>query len=449
MALINLFLVVIFFLTAGCEALERFPNARYLGMGYNTVKGNPDEDLRDPGFARSVLKFMWKTSTTTSDGKYILPEHMQALQPKSCGFQSTAWTEFGPWSYQNVLSDDLTVEGNDTQELWDARFSTSAGYKKVNMETNQNRRFYTSAKAKCIQYELSVDPSEAPVIVSRKFARSVSSLPLTRDDRAYHAFISAYGTHYTSRVTMGARMVVRSEFDDLALYRMEEMGFVIETCAKLSFLHFVASDFNETETERRQREAFEGLRRSYSASYLGSHPPSNGRWESWAESAGNSPYPVRYRLAPITSLLTDKFFPDMPSSELSTRRNLLAAAYASYCSGISGCGTFPPDRVPVRMKKAVSRILGTATVSCPPTYELLSCGIMNVRASGSYDKRRYAIPASTSSCECHDTAEAKCVSWCTNTAVQYTTTTSPLVDGETVTSCPAGYKVGLINDDYD
>lgn len=429
-------------LAARCGAVERFPNARYLGMGYNAIMGNPDNDLNDPGFAFSVLQFTWETSTTTSDGKYYVPDNIQALQTKSCGFESHAATDFGSQSYQNSLSVDVSVEVEGGLELWSGRFTASVGYKKVNQGTSEHRRFYTSARAKCIEYQLSVDYLNAPIGVTTNFAEAVSSLPLVQNGNAYNTFINTYGTHFTGRVTMGAKMVIRSEFDEKNLTRMEEVGLNVETGTKLSFTRAAAGISTETKSEREQREKFESTRRSYSSSYLGSRPPTDGRWETWAQSAGNSPYPVRYRLAPITSLLTDKFFPDMPSSELSTRRSLLAAAYASYCSGISGCGTPPPDRVPVRMKKAVSRILGTATVSCPPTYELLSCGILNVRNSGSYDKRRYAIPASTSSCECHDNAEVKCVSWCTNTAVQYTTATSLLVQYFiTTATCPSGYKV--------
>ena len=50
-------LVVAFFLAVRCDAVERFPNARYLGMGYNLITGNPDDNLLDPGFAFSVLEF--------------------------------------------------------------------------------------------------------------------------------------------------------------------------------------------------------------------------------------------------------------------------------------------------------------------------------------------------------------------------------------------------------
>ena len=436
-------LVIGVFLAAGCEAVNRVPNVRYLGMGYNAITGNPDNNLNDPGFAFSVLQFTWANNVTTSDGNFLVPDNVQALQTKSCGFQSQAATEFGARSYQQALSADVSVEGSGSGSSWSARFSASVGYRLVRQGTSQHRRIYTSARAKCIQYQLSVNYLHTPVTITSSFAQAVSSLPLVRDDRAYNTFINTYGTHFTSRVTMGAKMVIRTEFDELALTRMEEEGLSMEIGAQASFLRFSGGLDAETTIERQQREQFESMRRTFSASYLGSHPPSDHRWETWAQSTASSPYPVKYRLVPTTALFIAKFFPDMSSSHLNKRRDLLTAAYETYCSGVEGCGSPPPDRVPVRMAKAVSRFIGTATVTCPPTYSLASCGILNVKQSGSYDKGRFAVPRSGTACECRDNSEAVCVAWCSNTDVDFNIVRSALTSGRrsSTATCPAGYKV--------
>ena len=219
-----IYLLVGIYLVAQCPSSGeeepermRLPNARYLGMGYNAVTGNPDHNLHDPGFAFGVLKLTWTTGTTTSDGKFLVPDRIQALQTRSCGFQSDATTEFGARSYQRALSVDVSVEAGGTGRLWSARFTGSADYRKISEATSQTHSVYTSARAKCIQYQLSVNYLHAPVDVTDNFARAVDALPLARDDGAYVAFIDTFGTHFTSRVTMGAKMVVRSEFDELGL----------------------------------------------------------------------------------------------------------------------------------------------------------------------------------------------------------------------------------------
>ena len=456
--LINL-LVVGFFLAAGCNAQERFPNANYLGMGYNVVTGNPDNDQYDPGFTSSVLKFTWSTGTKTPDGKYLVPDHSQALRTPFCSFRCEALTAFDSQSYQDALSVDVSAD--DEIGLWGARFTGSDGYKKVSEGTNQYRRIYTSANAKCIQYQLSYSPFD----VTSNFAEAVSSLPLERNDDAYNTFINTYGTHFTSRVTMGAKVVVLSEFDEHAFARMEEEQLDIERATELSFSLFAAGNATETERERQEREKFEAMRKSYSVSFLGSHLPADGRWETWAQTAANSPYPVSYELAPLTSLFTSTFFPDMLADDLNTRRNLLSDAYDVYCNGLSGCGTPPPDQIPVRtndtfstdfglsvrshptapvrMRKTVKRFKGATYAYCPYGYKILSCGIKNVRTWGAHDKQRYARPSSNNRCRCYDREGAYCVAWCTANTVRYTAIYSPYHSGYSVVTayCPSGYKV--------
>ena len=385
-------LIVAFFFAARyeatCEDVKRFPNAKYLGMAYNLITGNPD--LQDPGFGYNVLKFTWATRKKTSDQKYLVPDHIEASQTTSCSYDSlVVQKEFDHEGYQNALSADVNVELDGCCDWLRRAFTASIGYKNVKQETKQNHCIYVSARGKCIQYKLSVNYRYKSINVTNTFAKAVSSLPLSRNDSAYNDFIRTYGTHFTSKVTMGAKMVVRSEFNKEALTSMEEIGFKIEFGAQLSF-RFAVGVTNEEKLERPKREKFESLRSSYTASYLGSHPPSDGKWETWAQSTANSPYPVEYALAPLTSVITNKFFPSMPSDELSTRYNLLTAAYKVYCNGTPGYAIPPPDPVPFLMKENISNTL-------------------NDHVAGDHDRQRYAIPANNKSCECLDRAG---VLWC-------------------------------------
>jgi len=273
-------------------------------------------------------------------------------------------------------------------------------YREVGQSTREDRRIYVSARAKCVEYQLSVDYQNAPIGVTDDFQQAVGSLPLVRDDNSYAAFINTYGTHFTSRVMTGAKMVVRSQFDEIALTRMEEQEVNVEHAAKLSFLRSAGALWRNTTSyvDRRAADTFERLRHSYTTSYLGVHPGSDGRWETWSRLNEDSSFPAGHTLAPLTALLTEKFFPAMPSDALAMRRDLLTAAYDRYCAGISGCEIPPPDRALVRMAAAVSRFLGSTQVTCPAGFDnLLSCGVLNVRTSGRYDNQRYAIPANSGS----------------------------------------------------
>ena len=430
-----------------CPALRRFPNARYLGWGYNAIKGNPAENAIDPGLkTNAILKFTWNTNKMTTDSKYQIPDHTHALQAMSCAFQSQATMQFGAKSYRDSLSVDVSADVQVGFGLWDARFSASTGYRQVSQGSSQQRRFYTSAVGKCNHYMLSVDYLHGAINVTDAFAAAVRALPLTRNDNEYIKFITNYGTHFTRVVTMGAKMVVRSEFEEIAMTKAEETGLDIQVGARLSYAKFASGGVNvETSTESEQRQKFESMRRTSSESYLGSHPPKDGDWKTWANTTANNPFPVSYKIVPLTSLFISKFFPAMSSSDLTTRRDLLTDAYGVYCNGVTGCAAPGDDRVPLRAKSAVATFHGINSVSCAPSYKLLSCGIRNAQVGGAHDKQRYAIPKTSTACECWDLGTAKCVAWCTNADVQFTTASVVGNGGTTAVavSCPAGYKVSI------
>ena len=131
----------------------------------------------------------------------------------------------------------------------------------------------------------------SPLNVIESFARAVGALPLTQDYAAYNRFITTYGSHFTIRVTMGTKMVVRSEFAEEAWNKMEETGLNVAAAAELSFAAGASGGVSvETESERQNRQTFESHRSSRTESYLGSHPPPGGRWQTWAANVAASPY---------------------------------------------------------------------------------------------------------------------------------------------------------------
>ena len=243
----------------------------------------------------------------------------------------------GSKSYQDALSVDVSVEAGYSGAVWGARFSASTSYKEVNEGTSRHRRIYTRAIAKCSEYDLNVNYQYAQVGVHGDFERAVNALPLTEDNDKYDKFINAYGTHFTTRVTLGAKMIVRSEFEEEAWSKMKEKGVKVAVAAQLSYGLASVGVSTGVETQNNEKEEFEKARRDKSESYVGSRPPSDGRWETWAEMAADSPYPIAYTLVSMTSILSEKFFPNMPVNDLTTRRDLLTEAYDTYCSRLEGC----------------------------------------------------------------------------------------------------------------
>lgn len=438
-------LVVSFFLEASCTAVPRF-NVKYLGTGYNAIKGDPDE-FPDPGFSSTfdVLSFNWANSVLTSDRKYLVPDNIQVRPLTGCTAGSQVTIETGAVTYQNSLSTDVSVEGGVTFGLWDARFTASTGYKTMTERSTWNRRVYTRFKARCIVYEIAANYMDVPINVSSNFVEAVRNLPKEKNDTEYNKFIERYGTHFTNRLYMGSKMFVRSEFDQAGWAKMKFNRVSVSAGAQISYARFFVGGGATVTRDTASMETFSKTRKETFESYIGSRPPLDKSWETWASQSGNSPHPVKYMLTPITQLLNNRFFPSMLSSELVNKSQLLSAAYDIYCKGIPRCGVPPPERPLLIMKKSEANFFGDARIRCPSSYYLLSCGIENNRITENYDLRRMAYPISSTECRCVDTSgSAQCVPWCTNMNAEFKTVQSSLVRGTTSVSCPSGYKVLML-----
>jgi len=429
-------------------ALERLPNVRYIGIGYNAVKGNPENHLYDPGFTVDVLNLTWSSAATSTDGKYLVPDHVEAIVENSRVYDGSVSKEYGSSSYQDSISIGVTVEARFKNSIWNARFSASTGYQKIAKSSQQFRRFYTSKKGECHEYVVATNYVDAPIGVTSEFTRAVNDLPLEDNEDAYYNFINIFGTHFTTKVTLGAKMVIRSEFEQLAYTKMKKENVNVNIGASVSFGHYAeASASTDVDTSETNRKAFEETRRSYSASYLGRIPPKDDKWTTWSQSVDGYSYPVRYTLVPLTELFTNQFFPDLSVDDLEIKRDQLDSAYSFYCDGIPGCGIPPADRDPIMLQRIVGIFNPTTTLPCPTDMNLLSCGIENFVNSTDVDMHRYAIPVDGAkpSCNCSDIAGATCVAWCTNAAVQFKTAKNDTVfdkkTGIIFVACPEGYKV--------
>ena len=76
----------------------------------------------------------------------------------------------------------------------------------------------------------------------------------------------------------------------------------------------------QVNSESEMARKFSSQRSSYKSMYLGSRPPSDGRWESWMNLTDQSPYPIRYTVRPITELLDPVYFKDSDASVMRLKK---------------------------------------------------------------------------------------------------------------------------------
>ena len=200
-------------------AIDKLKNIDYLGRGYDAVVGNPHSHSYDPGFQFAVFNLTYNNQIVSSDGCWLLPDNVEALQVLSCSHGTTTVQIHDTTSYRNSLSVDASIDAG----TWFFRFSASIGYKEVLTGTSDTNKMYIESVAKCTRYQAALEMQR--IQVASGFSDAVDALSeISSNHPSYANFIQYFGTHYVYSVMMGAKAVVRSEFEQFSFTRMAQSG---------------------------------------------------------------------------------------------------------------------------------------------------------------------------------------------------------------------------------
>ena len=104
--------------THASDDVETAKGLRFLGVGYNVLKGNPDGgELShggvDPGLlsTRKIFKLTWDENETSVDGLYRVPDQVVFVHRSSCVETTTNEVFSGAKSYQDKLKVDVEASG--------------------------------------------------------------------------------------------------------------------------------------------------------------------------------------------------------------------------------------------------------------------------------------------------------------------------------------------------
>ena len=103
---------------ASAHSVATAKGLRFLGVGYNILKGNPEGGKLsnggvDPGLlsTRKIFKLTWDTQKTSVDGKFRVPDQVVFVHRSSCVETTTNEVFSGVKSYQDKLKEDVKVSG--------------------------------------------------------------------------------------------------------------------------------------------------------------------------------------------------------------------------------------------------------------------------------------------------------------------------------------------------
>lgn len=99
---------------------------------------------------------------------------------------------------------DLKVDASVEFSGWGQAFSASTEFKKVVNESTKQDKTHIESKAMCTVYDGAMTVLNAPGL-NANFQAAVMALPENKDEDKYGRFFEDFGTHYTDKISMGAK----------------------------------------------------------------------------------------------------------------------------------------------------------------------------------------------------------------------------------------------------
>ena len=104
--------------THATKDVDTAKGLRFLGVGYNILRGNPDGSQLshggvDPGLlsTRKIFKLTWDRKKTSVDGLYRVPDQVVFVHRSSCVKTTSNEVFSGAKSYQDKLKVDVEASG--------------------------------------------------------------------------------------------------------------------------------------------------------------------------------------------------------------------------------------------------------------------------------------------------------------------------------------------------
>ncbi|XP_028412782.1 uncharacterized protein LOC114535684 [Dendronephthya gigantea] len=309
-----------------------FPDLDYAFLGYDIIKGYPNSNGHDPGFAHQIFSADYSKDQQTADCRYSIPKGLSVIPDVSCV------TSFASTIIQNTfeLHKSLSTSVSASGGFGAFSFSASSSYKKTSSEVSSGEKVYITSSAKCSYYFSRVDFTDPPPL-HPGFIRSAKSLEKNHTTANLIKFVKYYGTHFPTTVVFGARFLKQYSMSSQSYKTASSRSISVSAQASYSGLISVSGGFSLDKSEREAASQFSKEVETTTVT-VGAAPPSNGEAAYWAATVKENPVPTSYKIQPISNLFTSVFMKGTGINYDFLRKKLVGIE-KSYCKQLLLAGT--------------------------------------------------------------------------------------------------------------
>ncbi|KAL8271101.1 hypothetical protein Esti_004955 [Eimeria stiedai] len=313
------------------------PSFNYVGIGYDSVRGNPLGDpnlMGDPGLRSPIIrfKFVQDEEGVTSDLTELQPLGAYSRPYVACK-QSENLSEVATISdYVRELEADAQLAGGDALGLYS--FSASAFYKDVARKALKRNSKTFLLKTYCLRYEAGLAQTESfNWNYTLAFTDASDHLPSTFEGtnstegctptkwrenshveecaktnvHQWFDFIEQFGTHYIVRLFAGGKLTHQITMANSDLASLNSSGVSVKAAIKATFSVISSNGSADVEHALEQREQLKSYNYETETLIMGGRVPKDvsdaDSMAEWSDSVEELPMPVKITLQPISNLL--------------------------------------------------------------------------------------------------------------------------------------------------
>ncbi|MGE3820860.1 MAG: MAC/perforin domain-containing protein [Isosphaeraceae bacterium] len=320
------------------------PNSSFLGRGYDVVEMDP-LNLGETSKSENLiaLDVSEGPTRTSPDGSFTIPAgvHHVAIFSMSWETQSSVISSGGEFQreFKRSVEADAGVEG-----LFEFSGSNSRREVARQAESRKDSFVYSRAFQQNHRLSLDLDNPKAPLGVTSEFAEAVADLPPPDAEdwvERYEDLVNRFGTHFTKEIVLGGLAYQRTSGSSKTFLKSSETEETLKTHAGVQIKALKAgAGYEESTSLAAKTDAEHHLERT-ALEFRGGDGSPSGIDDSWIRSLHERPAIVKAKLDRISTLLTERFFPD--DEFIHDKRLLLDKVISSWIAskGSPGCGTAP------------------------------------------------------------------------------------------------------------